>query len=523
MRNSQPSTLRRRLSALFLVVGLLFAGAIATVVVSLIRLADVQDRQVNRVSPARADAAHLLATMIDQEAGVRGFALTARTDFLDPYESARAAEGPLTAELRQKLSSYPQLLTDIDAMTAASQAWRTDFADVSVAAVRAHGVGAASESLLVLGTTRFRAVMAAFDAFETDLTVVRAEARGHLRAAMTSLSIAVGISGLLLVFAAFWLRAGLVRAVIRPMESLARQVRSVAQGDLDHDVAASGPAEIVDLAFDVDMMRRRIVTELGVAQSEHEQVQRQARTLTVQAEDLRRSNAELEQFAYVASHDLQEPLRKVASFCQLLEQRYSGQLDERADTYLSFAADGARRMQRLIADLLAFSRVGRGGANSWVDVDCGEALERAMGQLAHAREEACAQITHDPLPVVRGDSLLLVQLFQNLLGNAIKFRGSQAPTIRVGVRRVERSWEFSCTDNGIGIEPEYAERIFAIFQRLHGRDQYDGTGIGLALCKKIVEYHGGRIWLDGSVESGTVFRWTLPASDSLKGIVHARP
>lgn len=521
MRNGQPSTLRRRLTGLFLVVGVLFAGAIATVVISLIRLADVQDRQVNRVSPARADAAQLLATMVDQEAGMRGYALTGRPDFLDPYTSGHEQEVALVAGLRQQLRGYPRLLADIDAMTAASMAWRTDFAEASFAQLASSGAGGVAEETIVLGKTRFDAVRASFASFDADLTAVRAEARGNLRAAMTSLSIAVGAGSVLLLAAAFWLRAGLVRSVIRPMESVARQVRRVAQGDLDHEVAVRGPAEIVDLSFDVDMMRTRIVTELGIAQSEHEEVQRQARALVVQAQDLRRSNAELEQFAYVASHDLQEPLRKVASFCQLLEQRYVGQLDERADTYLTYAADGARRMQRLIADLLAFSRVGRGTTEKWGDVDCNEAVARAVSQLAHAIEESGARVTHDDLPVVQGDAVLLVQLFQNLVGNAIKFRGSRPPEVRVGVRRDGGFWEFSCTDNGIGIEPGYADRIFVIFQRLHSRDTYDGTGIGLALCRKIVEYHGGRIWLDSSVESGTVFRWTLPASDQLKGSIHA--
>jgi light-regulated signal transduction histidine kinase (bacteriophytochrome) len=231
-----------------------------------------------------------------------------------------------------------------------------------------------------------------------------------------------------------------------------------------------------------------------------------------QAEVLRRSNAELEQFAYVASHDLQEPLRKVASFCQLLERRYKGQLDERGEQYIEFAVDGAKRMQALINDLLAFSRVGR-LTSGFADVDLSAALAQALTQLDLVLEEADAEVTSDPLPTVQGESTLLVQLFQNLIGNGVKFSGDKAPRIHVGVRRDGEFWEFCCADNGIGIEPQYQDKIFVIFQRLHGRDVYGGTGIGLAMCKKIVEYHGGRMWLDTTVTEGAMFRWTLPVNE----------
>jgi light-regulated signal transduction histidine kinase (bacteriophytochrome) len=231
-----------------------------------------------------------------------------------------------------------------------------------------------------------------------------------------------------------------------------------------------------------------------------------------QAEDLLRSNAELEQFAYVASHDLQEPLRKVASFCQLLERRYKGQLDERGEQYIEFAVDGAKRMQQLINDLLAFSRVGR-LTSDFVDVDLSAALAQALTQLDMVVSEAGAQVTSDPLPTVQGENTLLVQLFQNLVGNGVKFSGGATPRIHIGVRRDGDMWEFCCSDNGIGIEPQYQDKIFVIFQRLHGRDVYGGTGIGLAMCKKIVEYHGGRMWLDTTVTEGATFRWTLPVNE----------
>jgi light-regulated signal transduction histidine kinase (bacteriophytochrome) len=237
--------------------------------------------------------------------------------------------------------------------------------------------------------------------------------------------------------------------------------------------------------------------------------------LEEQAEELRRSNRDLEQFAYVASHDLQEPLRKVASFTQLLQKRYGGQMDERADQYIAFAVDGAKRMQRLIQDLLGFSRVGRLGGEV-TDVDLNQALADALDNLEHTVADAGAVVTHDELPVVRGEYPLLVQLFQNLVGNAVKFRSpDRPPQVHLGARAVEDStrgeWELLCQDNGIGIDAQYADRVFVIFQRLHAKDVYEGTGIGLALCKKIVEFHGGQIWIDPPAGEGTVIRWTLPS------------
>jgi light-regulated signal transduction histidine kinase (bacteriophytochrome) len=268
-------------------------------------------------------------------------------------------------------------------------------------------------------------------------------------------------------------------------------------------VRSRGPRDIVDLANDIDSMRERIVSALSASREAHAQLDAQAR-------ELERSNAELEQFAYVASHDLQEPLRKVASFCQLLEQRYRGQLDERADQYIDFAVDGAKRMQQLINDLLAFSRVGRtSGPLGPVDLD--DVLGRALANLGAAIEESGATVKAGSLPTVRGEASLLALVFQNLIGNAIKFRSEATPEVRIGVTRRNGDWEISCSDNGIGIDPEYAERVFVIFQRLHAKDEYPGTGIGLAMCRKIVEYHGGRIWLDADANPGTTFRLMLPA------------
>ncbi|MGW7477371.1 sensor histidine kinase [Nonomuraea muscovyensis] len=293
--------------------------------------------------------------------------------------------------------------------------------------------------------------------------------------------------------------AAVVRhVVLKPIAQLTEQVRRVAAGDFDHRPHVARPAELAELASHVDSMRERIVTAWRTAED--------------QAAELRRSNGELEQFAYVASHDLQEPLRKVASFTQMLEQRYADRLDDRARQYIHYAVDGAKRMQSLINDLLDFSRVGRMGGERTV-VDSGAALEAALANLAASVEDTGAVVTSGPLPRVVGSRLQLTQLFQNLVENAIKFRSAEPPRVRVTAERVAGMWEFSCSDNGIGVEAKYADRIFLIFQRLHPRDVYPGTGIGLALCRKIVEYHGGRLWLDGDAAGpGATFRWTLPAA-----------
>jgi PAS domain S-box-containing protein len=232
-------------------------------------------------------------------------------------------------------------------------------------------------------------------------------------------------------------------------------------------------------------------------------------------EELKRSNTELEQFAYIASHDLQEPLRAVAGMVQLLQKRYQGQLDERADEYTNLAIDGATRMQTLITDLLTYSRVERRN-NPMQPIDANKSLASALRNLQTAIAENSATVTSDTLPTLEADASQLTQLFQNLIGNAIKFHGEHPTLVHVGIEKMEDVWHFSVRDNGIGIDPQYFERIFLIFQRLHTRREYSGTGIGLAICRKIVERHGGRIWIDSQPGQGTTFHFTIPVKTSLQ-------
>jgi light-regulated signal transduction histidine kinase (bacteriophytochrome) len=234
--------------------------------------------------------------------------------------------------------------------------------------------------------------------------------------------------------------------------------------------------------------------------------------LLVKIEELNRSNEELDQFASIASHDLQEPLRMVASYTQLLSKRYTGKLDADADEFIAFAVDGASRMQRLIKDLLAYSRVGTKG-KELLAVSSEKALQQALVNLRAAIEDSGALVTYDILPIVLADEMQFVQLFQNLIGNAIKYRKNEIPRVNISAAKSGRDkWIFSVEDNGIGIDSQYFDKIFGMFQRLHARDEFAGTGIGLAICKKIVERHGGSISVESQPGHGSTFRFTLTES-----------
>lgn len=235
--------------------------------------------------------------------------------------------------------------------------------------------------------------------------------------------------------------------------------------------------------------------------------------LQKQAEELAESNTELEQFAYVASHDLQEPLRMISSYTQLLARRYKGRLDKDADDFINYAVEGSTRMQALINDLLQYSRITT-SKRPFILTDCNQILEQSVNNLNIAIKESDTKLTHGPLPSLTVDATQIGQVFQNLISNAIKFRNKQSPEINITANRNGFFWHFVVADNGIGIDPQYAERIFQLFQRLHGRQEYPGTGIGLTICKKIIEKHGGMISVGKSSQGGTAFTFTLPVHNN---------
>ena len=276
-----------------------------------------------------------------------------------------------------------------------------------------------------------------------------------------------------------------------------------------------GMVEALSVAHDelelrVQERTSQLATANEALQAENAERLRAEEAIQRYAKELERSNKELQQFAYVASHDLQEPLRMVASFLQLLERRYAEKLDQNAKDYIYYAVDGAKRMQTLILDLLEYSRVGTRG-KSFIKIDLNEVIQQVQSNLKVAIRENKAKIACDQLPMVFGDDTQLIQVFQNLIGNAIKFHGKQSPEIHVSSKRKNGNYEILVRDNGIGIDPRYAERIFLIFQRLHNREDYPGNGIGLAICKRIVERHGGTIWVESKDEQGATFHFTLPA------------
>jgi signal transduction histidine kinase len=485
------------LALLLFSVGSVVAGGIA-----LVSLNHARNRVINVIDPATVAAQQLDNALVNQETGVRGYALSAQQSFLGPYTDGLAAEQTAINSLRQLASQLPAATnSDLNSVIDQARLWRADYAQPTIAQVGRTGKPVVSPDIAT-GKAAFDVLRAKVTVLQADVTSARSSAVATLNGASTTLDavfIAVAI-GLALIVAL--LALGLRATAIRPLHRLAAQVRRVAGGDFDHEVTVPGPREVTQLAADVNTMRERILQELSATQENNA-------ILQAHATELQRSNSELEQFAYVASHDLQEPLRKVASFTQLLQRRYAGKLDARADQYIDFAVDGAKRMQALINDLLAYSRVGRSDREPAL-VSSDAALTQARANLAEQIEETGATIETGHLPLVLAELPLLIAVFQNLLSNALKFSGEKAPRVVVTVSRDEPFWLFSFSDNGIGIEPEYSERIFVIFQRLHERTAYAGTGIGLSMTRKIIEYFGGRIWLDTAFTGGTRFCFTLP-------------
>jgi signal transduction histidine kinase len=481
------------------------------------RTADVTDDLLQRVQPSQTEAYRLQAALVNQETGIRGYAIATDKQFLAPYTSGKRDEARSVTRLREQLRDRPGLLADLRAVERAAATWRQDYAEPLAAAVTPGRPAAVDQATVDSGKHGFNRLRILWAKQNADLAQAVKEGRAHLAHQRTVRNIVLSamIAAFLLTGVAL---AVLVRLLVtRPLEALAKASEQVAAGDFAHRIHGDGPADLTAVAGAVEGMRRRIVAELDASRDKEMVLSRQADELDAQAVELRRSNAELEQFAYVASHDLQEPLRKVASFCQLLEKRYGDKLDDRGLQYIDVAVDGAKRMQVLINDLLTFSRVGRLD-DGREKVGLGQALDKALRNLAAAVEESDARIDlPENLPEVVGAPTLLTMLWQNLVGNALKFRHpDRAPRVSVTCEpdpETPGMWRLCVTDNGIGIPEEFTDKVFVIFQRLHSRDAYGGTGIGLALCKKIVEHHGGRIWIDTVNGEGTRFCFTLPSAE----------
>jgi signal transduction histidine kinase len=517
---NRPWSLRRRVTALCLLVAVvltfLVAGAVTAAVANRGQLDDLLDK----IGPMRIASNNLLSALVNQETALRGYVVTGNQKDHDVYDNNLADQQAETSNILNSPAATPQVKERLANVTANADAWHTAVANPAIAAVERGDLPGAQSLINDSARSRFDALRASVQSLQDTMQTIRDESQASIRDTNTTLLFVLIAVAVLGIGGAIGLLIALQRNVIGPLTRLATEVRTVAGGEYSHPVGTIGPPELENLAFDVDQMRLKIASDLAEVTAARRKIEESAALLEAQAAELTRSNRDLEQFAYVASHDLQEPLRKVASFCQLLQRRYQGQLDERADQYIAFAVSGAQRMQRLINDLLAFSRIGR-VTSGFSDVD----LNRVVAEAAAVRpdpgllpdgappadDEASPQVTWTGLPVIRGEEALLTTLFANLIGNSLKFRRPGVPArVAVSARRLGEAWEISCIDNGIGIEPEYAEKVFVIFQRLHTREAYAGTGIGLAVAKKIVEYHGGTIWVDTSFDGGTAIRFILP-------------
>ncbi|MFJ6955058.1 sensor histidine kinase, partial [Micromonospora aurantiaca (nom. illeg.)] len=510
----QGWTLRRRVVALLGVVLVLLLGLAAAEAAVAAKNRENIDAVLLKTGPLRVQAQELMSVLLDQETSVRGYAVNGDRSDLEPYQEGVKREQSLVTSIRDLSADYPDVRRSLDVVEQQTAQWRAQVAEPVITTVERDGAEAGQALITDATRQQFDGIRASVNTLQDEILTVREETADRVNSTSNTLVVLLIIAALVVTAAGVVMLLSLDRILIRPLAALVSQVREVADGDYRHHIEGSGPPEFRRLAEDIDQMRMKIARDLDEVREARERIEWVNSQLQKQAEELTRSNRDLEQFAYVASHDLQEPLRKVASFCQLLQRRYAGQLDERADQYIAFAVDGAQRMQRLINDLLAFSRIGR-LTTGFTEVDLNKVMGDVAGQTEAALQYADAELTWGEMPTIRGEEPLLTNLLVNLVSNSVKFRRPDVPAkVHVSARLVDGEWEISCRDNGIGIEPEFADKIFVIFQRLHSKDAYPGTGIGLAIVKKIVEYHGGRVWVDTDADEGTTIRFTLPALEA---------
>ena len=493
--------LRTRLGRAYAAVTVIVLLFAALAVAASIRFVQTNNTVTNRLQPALTDTKQLFGDFLVQQSALRSFIANGQKASLAPYLAAPLARATDLRRLRSLVSGRKEINDRITEYQVAVNDW--------VAKNAAPAIAQRKRGITSTPTAQTRARSARVVTAANRISSAIGDALTGARQARTTAGIlagsAFGIALLVMLLAGAGVWRATHRWVLGPVIGLGAQTRAVASGDLSRAIEPLGPIEMTNLAFDVEAMRSRIVDQLARAEDISEDLRRQGA-------ELERSNADLQQFAYVASHDLSEPLRKVANFCQLIERQYGDQLDDRGRQYIWFAVDGAKRMQALINDLLALSRVGR-TTEGFERIDLDAKLDQAILNLGDQITASGATIERlTPLPTIEGDRALMVSLLQNLVGNAIKYRREDfPPVVRIGAERDGTNWVIRVSDNGIGIDPQYADRIFAVFQRLHLRDQYGGTGIGLALCRRIVDFHGGHIRLDTpDPGEGAAFVFSLP-------------
>lgn len=486
----------------------LYVTLVLLMALVLIFLTGLTIADLNRTSAERTRAQARLANINDLEeallnieTGERGYMLSGKETFLEPYTEGYR----VVSELLPKLEADPEAPATMPRLATAVRSYLNDWAEPSIARVRTQGRFSEREQSGVFeeGKARFDALRQQFTSVQRQISEQLVNSQEENLRGISALRSLLWIALGLLVATTLLIRIGTQQAVIEPLRRLRESTDRLGSGDYRARVAIQRSDELGQLAQAFNLAAANL-------ERSNQALLEANRNLEERQEELQRSNRELEQFAYVASHDLQEPLRMVSSYTQLLERRYKGKLDEKADMYIQFAVDGANRMQQLIQDLLVYSRVGTKGL-PFQAVDTAQIVAEALQDLEVAMAESGAEVQLGALPTVWGDPSQIRQVFQNLLGNALKFRREGVRLrLEVEAQREDGVWQFRVSDNGIGIEAPYFDRIFLIFQRLHTKEAYPGNGIGLAVVKKIIERHGGKLWLESTPGEGSTFFFTLP-------------